>query len=559
MLAAAPCERAAEQRARMAVLAAVGHLSGAERVEDAIDGLADALVPAVADVCWVDLDEPDGERRRLFEHPGDAPPPNAAPARPRHGRDPAARRAGHARPEHHRSGTYDADDQAFFEILAGRVALVLANARLVTDLRSTRARLDGILGALAEAVTVHDDRGQTVYANAGRGDAARHSHARRRHAGHARRARRALRDHHGGRRRRSHSSDFPGRRLVKGESAPELLTRSIDRQTGQGYWLLTKATLLHDQGRDFAVNIIEDVTEAKDAELRQRFLAAGRPAARLQPRLRDRRCSASPTSPSPGWPTGARSTCPTAAGRSSRSRSPTPTRPRSRMAHELRRRFPPDPDADGGVPGGPRAAAPPSSSARSPTSCSSRRSPTPSSSQAIRALGMRSVMIVPMRVGEETLGALTLVTADSGRRFSDADFAFAQDLALRAATAVQNARLYEEQAPRRAHAAGEPAARAPAARSPAGRGAAAYQAGEPGAEVGGDFYDIVRPHGGRHLVFLGDVTGKGIAAAALTSLVRHSRPHRRALRSAPRARSSRSSTRSWSSSRGSRRSRSSAR
>jgi serine phosphatase RsbU (regulator of sigma subunit) len=53
-------------------------------------------------------------------------------------------------------------------------------------------------------------------------------------------------------------------------------------------------------------------------------------------------------------------------------------------------------------------------------------------------------------------------------------------------------------------------------------GAASYQAGEQGAEVGGDFYDIVPATGGRHLVFLGDVTGKGIAAAALTSLVRHS-------------------------------------
>ncbi len=58
-----------------------------------------------------------------------------------------------------------------------------------------------------------------------------------------------------------------------GEQAPELLTRSIDKATGRGYWLLTKATLLHDQGRDYAVNIIEDVTEAKEAELRQRFLA----------------------------------------------------------------------------------------------------------------------------------------------------------------------------------------------------------------------------------------------------------------------------------------------
>ena len=60
---------------------------------------------------------------------------------------------------------YDEDDLEFFTIVAGRVALVLANARLVTDLRSTRARLDGILNSLAEAVTVNDDQGRTVYVN----------------------------------------------------------------------------------------------------------------------------------------------------------------------------------------------------------------------------------------------------------------------------------------------------------------------------------------------------------------------------------------------------------
>src|SRR5829696_961483 len=76
-LAAWALERAAEQRARMAVLAAVGHLSGAEHVEEAVDGLAEALVPAAGDVCWVDLREPDQELRRLFEHGGDAPPPAA--------------------------------------------------------------------------------------------------------------------------------------------------------------------------------------------------------------------------------------------------------------------------------------------------------------------------------------------------------------------------------------------------------------------------------------------------------------------------------------------------
>ena len=44
-------------------------------------------------------------------------------------------------------------------------AMAAANQALAVELRGTRAQLDGILGALAEAVTVHDERGATVYAN----------------------------------------------------------------------------------------------------------------------------------------------------------------------------------------------------------------------------------------------------------------------------------------------------------------------------------------------------------------------------------------------------------
>ena len=50
--------------------------------------------------------------------------------------------------------------------------------------------------------------------------------------------------------------------------------------------------------------------------------------------------------------------------------------------------------------------------------------------------------------------------------------------------------------------------------------AAHYRPGQRGAQVGGDFYDVFGVEGG-HMVLLGDVTGKGVAAAALTALVRH--------------------------------------
>lgn len=56
-------------------------------------------------------------------------------------------------------------------------------------------------------------------------------------------------------------------------------------------------------------------------------------------------------------------------------------------------------------------------------------------------LGVRSYMIVPLIAREHVLGALTLLST-SGRRYGDADLALAQELALRAAFAIDNARLY---------------------------------------------------------------------------------------------------------------------
>lgn len=61
--------------------------------------------------------------------------------------------------------------------------------------------------------------------------------------------------------------------------------------------------------------------------------------------------------------------------------------------------------------------------------------------EALRSFGVRSAMIVPLAARGRTLGALTLVTATSGRCYDTADLAFAEALAARAALAVDNARL----------------------------------------------------------------------------------------------------------------------
>ena len=74
----------------------------------------------------------------------------------------------------------------------------------------------------------------------------------------------------------------------------------------------------------------------------------------------------------------------------------------------------------------------------------------PNAAAALEEISIRSAITVPLRSGERTLGALTLVS--EVRELQDSDFELAQELAARAAIAVENARLYRE-AERRAEAA----------------------------------------------------------------------------------------------------------
>ena len=60
----------------------------------------------------------------------------------------------------------------------------------------------------------------------------------------------------------------------------------------------------------------------------------------------------------------------------------------------------------------------------------------------MRELEIKSALIVPMIARGRTLGALTLISSGSGRRYDEADQALAMELATRAAIAIDNAQLY---------------------------------------------------------------------------------------------------------------------
>jgi signal transduction histidine kinase len=64
--------------------------------------------------------------------------------------------------------------------------------------------------------------------------------------------------------------------------------------------------------------------------------------------------------------------------------------------------------------------------------------------ELLRALRIESLMILPLFARDRAYGAIKLVSADTGRRFNKEDLALAQDIASRAALALDNARLYQE-------------------------------------------------------------------------------------------------------------------
>jgi PAS domain S-box-containing protein len=141
--------------------------------------------------------------------------------------------------------------------------------------------------------------------------------------------------------------------------------------------------------------------------------------------------------------------------------------------------------------------------------------------RTVRELGIRSAMIVPLQARGRALGAITFASSNPSRTFGTDDLELAQDLARRAALAFDNARLYEE----RSHIARTLQRSLLPRRLPEMPGlevATFYQsAGAMRTEVGGDFYDVFAVGERAWGVVVGDVCGKGVEAAALTGMARH--------------------------------------
>ncbi|MHB8840653.1 MAG: GAF domain-containing protein [Candidatus Aquicultor sp.] len=138
----------------------------------------------------------------------------------------------------------------------------------------------------------------------------------------------------------------------------------------------------------------------------------------------------------------------------------------------------------------------------------------------VEMFGLRSVLVLPLIVKEKAIGVITLGHTDNVHEFDDDQIAFAKSIALQAAIAIENARLYE----------GERYVADVLQRSflpetipqiPNTDTAVFYTSSSDVGRVGGDFYDFIELSDNLLGLAIGDVSGKGIEAASTTALAKY--------------------------------------
>jgi signal transduction histidine kinase/serine phosphatase RsbU (regulator of sigma subunit)/CheY-like chemotaxis protein len=136
-----------------------------------------------------------------------------------------------------------------------------------------------------------------------------------------------------------------------------------------------------------------------------------------------------------------------------------------------------------------------------------------------RAIGMRSVMLVPLTARGRVLGTIGFSVTESDRRYDEGDLAVAEEFARRVAAAVDNAQLFERE--RRVAQRFQEAALPTSLPSVPGLSFSSYYTpGQSEALIGGDWYDALRLPDGRVVISIGDVAGSGLEAAVTMGNVR---------------------------------------
>jgi serine phosphatase RsbU (regulator of sigma subunit) len=344
-------------------------------------------------------------------------------------------------------------ERDLLEHLAAQAAVSLENLRLEELMRRTSAELRAILEGVADAVAAEDPDGRLVYVNA--------AAARLLDGADELGARLGI-----------PAELLPGRRVFNGGPAEPLVVR----HPGESRWSRVKASpVFEDGGARLAISVIEDITDIKQAEQAQRFLADSSRALARSLELEE--------------------TLPEVA------RLVAATLADDCAIHLFE-------DGELRLMGASRGdfVAPPGLE-----EVLARGTP-----RLWVQPGETTALAVPILVREGTAGTITLHNA----QFTEPDIALAEDLGLRIGSAVDNARLYHTRA-MIAHTLQQSLLPPELPEIPGMEIAARFRPAGEGIEVGGDFYDVFATGEREWFAVMGDVCGKGAPAAAVTAMVRY--------------------------------------
>ena len=418
------------------------------------------------------------------------------------------------------SARYGNEELELVAELARRAALAIDNARLYSDLQRLEQRLEAVLANLAEAITVVDNRGRTVFANQAAADLL--GFPTPEELTHARPGmvmpNFIVLDEHG---RELDLECMPARRLFRGEQVEPLLVRNIVRATGEERWLIVRSSPIRDpetERIDYVVNVFENITEVKRAQLAERFMAEAS------------RVLASSMDYGETLQRVARLAVPQLAdwcavdllderGKIERVAVHHADPRKLELAERLDRLHHPATDEPVGVPDVIRTGEARIYNDIQPEALAAYAHNS-EHLELLSAIGATAVIIVPMIGATGALGAITLVSSESERRLTAADLGVAERLGRRAGTAVENARLYTERT-RIAHTLQRALLPESLPEVPGAEIEARYCAAGELNEVGGDFYDVFEHGADSWMLVIGDVCGKGSRAAGVTALARH--------------------------------------
>jgi PAS domain S-box-containing protein len=335
------------------------------------------------------------------------------------------------------------DDIHFLQSVAHVLASTIKRTRVEEELIRSRNQLSVILQSVADGITVQDPSGRLVYANEaaarligfGTVDSLIGASSKELISAFE------LCDASGN---PIPVEELPGRKAVREGERSEAVIRFRSTKGGDECWSTVRASPVKDDHGNvvLVVNVFQDITQAEASRGRLQFIAQ---ATEILSSSLDHETTLANV---------ARLAVPALAdwclievleedGSLRRIALTNPDPAREKMVSELEKRYPPrrtsSPDFPDPLETGKPLLVPDVTEEMLAAGAVDDRH-----LKILRGFGLRSVMVIPLIARGRVLGLVTLISAESGKRFDESDLALAEDVARRAAVAVDNARLYSE-------------------------------------------------------------------------------------------------------------------